>query len=85
MKSCGLRRRAVCDAVSKPVNVLARSEHSLAELAGAGARRVSVGGALTWVAVDALADAAEAIRESGDFSSLATSLPLNEWLAGPLA
>ena len=77
--------RAVCDAVSKPVNVLARSEHSLAELAGAGARRVSVGGALTWVAVDALADAAEAIRESGDFSALATSLPLNEWLAGPLA
>src|SRR5919109_2681666 len=35
--------RAVCDAVSKPVNVLARPSLSLAEIVDAGAQRVSVG------------------------------------------
>src|SRR5439155_6395800 len=43
--------RAVCKAVSKPVNVLAVPGLSFADLAAAGARRVSVGGSLTWVAV----------------------------------
>ena len=52
----------------------------MAELADAGARRVSVGGSLTWVAVKALVDAAQAIRDSGDFSALATGLPLDDWL-----
>jgi 2-methylisocitrate lyase-like PEP mutase family enzyme len=71
--------RAVCVAVSKPVNVLALPGLSLAEIAGAGARRVSVGGALTWVAARALVDAATSIRDSGDFSALATRLPLDDW------
>ena len=74
--------RAVCEAVSKPVNVLALPGLSFAEIAGAGARRVSVGGALTWVAVKAMADAATAIRDGGDFSALAARLPLDDWLAG---
>ena len=69
----------VCQAVSKPVNVLAVPGLSLAEIAAAGAQRVSVGGALTWVAVRALADAATAIRDSGDFSALAARVPLDEW------
>ena len=73
--------RAVCHAVSKPVNVLALPGLSLAEIATAGARRVSVGGALTWVAARALADAAIAIRDDGDFSGLAARVPLDEWLA----
>jgi 2-methylisocitrate lyase-like PEP mutase family enzyme len=73
--------RAVCDSVQKPVNVLAVPSLSFAEIAAAGAKRVSVGGALTWVAVKAIADAAEAIRDRGDFSALATDLPLGEWLA----
>jgi 2-methylisocitrate lyase-like PEP mutase family enzyme len=73
--------RAVCDSVQKPVNVLAVPSLSFAEIAAAGAKRVSVGGALTWVAVKAMADAAEAIRDRGDFSALATDLPLGEWLA----
>jgi 2-methylisocitrate lyase-like PEP mutase family enzyme len=72
--------RAVCEAVTRPVNVLAVPELAFAELADAGARRVSVGGSLTWVAVKALADAAQAIRDSGDFSALATGLPLDDWL-----
>jgi 2-methylisocitrate lyase-like PEP mutase family enzyme len=74
---------AVCQAVSKPVNVLARPGLSLAEIVGAGARRVSVGGGLTWVAVSAMAEAASAIRDAGDFSSLAARLPLGEWFARP--
>jgi 2-methylisocitrate lyase-like PEP mutase family enzyme len=72
--------RAVCEAVTRPVNVLAVPELTFAELVDAGARRVSVGGSLTWVSVKALADAAQAIRDSGDFSALATGLPLDEWL-----
>jgi 2-methylisocitrate lyase-like PEP mutase family enzyme len=72
--------RAVCEAVSRPVNVLARPELALAEIVEAGAQRVSVGGSLTWVAVNALAAAAGEIRDRGDFSSLAPS-PLPHWFA----
>jgi 2-methylisocitrate lyase-like PEP mutase family enzyme len=71
--------RAVCEAVSRPVNVLAVPGLSFAEIAEAGAQRVSVGGALTWVAASALAAAAVEIRDRGDFSSLAARLPLDEW------
>jgi 2-methylisocitrate lyase-like PEP mutase family enzyme len=73
--------RAVCDAVARPVNVLALPGLSLAEIVEAGARRVSVGGGLTWVAVKALADAATAIRDCGDLSALAARVPLAEWFA----
>ena len=72
--------RTVCDAVSRPVNVLAVPALSFEEIAGAGAQRVSVGGALTWVAAKAFADAATAIRDQGDFSALAARVPLDEWL-----
>jgi 2-methylisocitrate lyase-like PEP mutase family enzyme len=75
--------RAVCEAVSRPVNVLALGGLSLDEITAAGARRVSVGGGLTWVALKAMVDAAEAIRDKGDFSALATRLPLADWLARP--
>jgi len=74
--------RAVCAAVSKPVNVLAVPELSFAQVVEAGAQRVSVGGSLTWVAVKAMADAATAIRDRGDFSALAARVPLPEWFAG---
>jgi 2-methylisocitrate lyase-like PEP mutase family enzyme len=74
--------RAVCDAVSKPVNVLAHAGLSMSEIVDAGAQRVSVGGALTWVAVGAMASAAEEMRDRGDFSSLAAPVRIMEWLAG---
>jgi 2-methylisocitrate lyase-like PEP mutase family enzyme len=74
--------RAVCDAVSKPVNVLAVPGLSLSQMVAAGAQRVSVGGGLTWVAVSAMADAAIAIRDAGDFTPLAARPPLEDWLAG---
>jgi 2-methylisocitrate lyase-like PEP mutase family enzyme len=71
--------RAVCEAVSKPVNVLAHAGLSMDVIADAGGTRVSVGGALTWVAVAALAEAAERLRD-GDFSVLKARLPLGDWL-----
>jgi 2-methylisocitrate lyase-like PEP mutase family enzyme len=73
--------RAVCDSVSRPVNVLARRGLTFAEMAGAGAQRVSVGGGLAWVAVGALADTARRALDDGDFSWLGTPLPLDEWLS----
>jgi 2-methylisocitrate lyase-like PEP mutase family enzyme len=72
--------RAVCEATSKPVNVLAHAGLSMREIAGAGARRISVGGALAWASVAALAAAAEKMRDDGDFSSLAASGRIAEWL-----
>jgi 2-methylisocitrate lyase-like PEP mutase family enzyme len=72
--------RTACAAVSRPVNVLAVPSLSFAEIAEAGAQRVSVGGALTWVAAKAFADAAVAIRDDGDLSALAARVPLDEWL-----
>jgi 2-methylisocitrate lyase-like PEP mutase family enzyme len=73
--------RAVSDAVSKPVNVLALPGLSLTEIVAAGARRVSVGGNLTWVTVKAIADAAEAMRGAGDCSARAATTPVGEWFA----
>jgi 2-methylisocitrate lyase-like PEP mutase family enzyme len=72
--------RAVCEATSKPVNVLARPGLSMSEIVEAGGRRISVGGGLTWVAVSALAAAAERMRDQGDFSALDVRVRLEEWL-----
>lgn len=66
--------RAICDAVSKPVNVLARPHLSMKEIVAAGAQRISVGGSLTWVAVQAMTNAAREVLE-GDFSSLNAAPP----------
>jgi 2-methylisocitrate lyase-like PEP mutase family enzyme len=74
--------RAVCAAVSKPVNVLAVPRLTMGEMVEAGAQRVSVGGGLTWVAVSAMAAAATTIRDHGDFSALGASPPLRDWFAG---
>jgi 2-methylisocitrate lyase-like PEP mutase family enzyme len=70
--------RAVCEAVSKPVNVLALGNLSFAEIAEAGAQRVSVGGGLAFVAVQAVADAATRIL-AGDFSALPANPPVADW------
>ena len=43
---------------------------------------MSVGGALTWVALAGLVSAAQAIRDDGDFSALAASVEVDEWLSG---
>jgi 2-methylisocitrate lyase-like PEP mutase family enzyme len=53
---------------------------TVAEVAEAGAQRISVGGQLTWVAVQALVDAATTIRSTGHLDVLTTSLDLDRWL-----
>jgi 2-methylisocitrate lyase-like PEP mutase family enzyme len=74
--------RVVCESLVKPVNVLAVSGLTVAEVFEAGAQRVSVGGALTWVAAKAFADAAASIRDDGDFGVLSARLPLADWFRG---
>jgi 2-methylisocitrate lyase-like PEP mutase family enzyme len=71
--------RAVCDAVSRPVNVLALPGMTMDTIVAAGGQRVSVGGGLTWVAVAAAAQAAERLR-GGDLSVLGARVPLADWL-----
>jgi 2-methylisocitrate lyase-like PEP mutase family enzyme len=73
--------QTVCSAVSKPVNVLARPGMRFEQLVRAGAQRVSVGGALAWVAADALIAAATAIRDDGDFAVLGVAHSPREWLS----
>ena len=64
---------AVVQAVApKPVNVLVGSDFTtVAELAAAGVRRISVGGALARAAWTGFLDAAREIAERGTFTSLA--------------
>ena len=75
--------RAVCDAVSKPVNVLALRGMSLTEIAEAGAQRISVGGGLAWAAVNGLVAAAKGLREGAIPDAIAGPRGLGEWLAAP--
>ena len=52
----------------------------MSEIVAAGGRRISVGSWLAMVAVDAVVEAAKAMRDAGDFSSLRAPAELNEWL-----
>jgi len=74
----GEQIRAVVEAVSRPVNVLAHRGLSVDSIAAAGGRRISVGGALTWVAVRALTAAATEIRDRGDFSAFTGSFDFDD-------
>jgi 2-methylisocitrate lyase-like PEP mutase family enzyme len=71
---------AVVGAVGKPVNVLARPTLSVAEIAGTGARRISVGGSLAWAAVEAMAEVAERMRDAGDLSGLRGGSRVEAWM-----
>ena len=72
--------RAICNAVSKPVNVLAQPGLVRDEVVDAGAQRISVGSQLTWVAVGAMAAAATRLLEDGDFGVLGADVRVREWL-----
>jgi 2-methylisocitrate lyase-like PEP mutase family enzyme len=64
----------VVTAVDRPVNVLAMpGVPPVGELAEAGVSRVSVGGALAFAALGALADAAAELRDKGTYGYLASS------------
>jgi 2-methylisocitrate lyase-like PEP mutase family enzyme len=62
--------RLVTDALNKPVNVLAPllKGVTVAELADAGAKRISVGGALARAAITTLLRAGAAMRDHGSFA-----------------
>ncbi len=70
--------RAVCRAVDKPVNVvmgLRPPFHSVAELADAGVRRISVGGSFARAAFGAVRAAAREVLEEGRFGYAETAMP----------
>ena len=71
---------AVVGAVGLPLNVLARSDLTVAEIAGAGARRISVGGSLAWAAIEAMAAVAKGMRDDGDLSGLRGGAQVAGWL-----
>lgn len=66
--------RAVVDSVDKPVNVLAMpGTPAVAELAGLGVARISVGGAFAYAALGALVEAATELRDTGTYGYLRDS------------
>jgi methylisocitrate lyase len=71
---------AVVNAVApKPVNVLAGSDFTtVAELAAAGVRRISVGGALARAAWTGFLEAAKEIAERGTFAALGRAVSFAE-------
>jgi 2-methylisocitrate lyase-like PEP mutase family enzyme len=70
--------RAVCAALDKPVAVMMGqrgASFSVAQLAAAGVRRISLGGSLARLALGALMQAAQEIRDSGTFTFASDALP----------
>ncbi|MBA2607372.1 MAG: isocitrate lyase/phosphoenolpyruvate mutase family protein [Actinobacteria bacterium] len=64
--------KAVTESVEAPVNVLVSAgAPPLAEVAAAGAARISVGGSLAIVAYAALVEAANELRERGTYDAIA--------------
>lgn len=81
----GLRRaediRAVCQSVAKPVNIvmgLKNASFSVEELASLGVRRISVGSALSRVALGAFVRAAREIMDRGTFEFATEAIPFAE-------
>lgn len=70
--------RAVCQAVSSPVNVLAAPGLRLDELAAAGVRRISIGGALYRAAVAGMLNAVREMQDKGTFTWHRAATPAAE-------
>jgi 2-methylisocitrate lyase-like PEP mutase family enzyme len=79
---------AVCDALSKPVNFMAGirgKSFTVAELEGAGVRRISLATSLYRAALSGLLEAAREVKERGTFGYLDTTLTtpeLNAYMRG---
>jgi 2-methylisocitrate lyase-like PEP mutase family enzyme len=67
--------REVCGSVNRPVNVLSGSTFTLKQLADAGAKRVSVGSALSRAALAAFAKAAQEMKDFGTFNFAKDAFP----------
>jgi 2-methylisocitrate lyase-like PEP mutase family enzyme len=80
--------RAVCTAVKKPVNFMAGirgKSFSVAELAAAGVKRVSLATSLYRAAMSGLVDAAREAKEHGTFGYIDTTMAsaeLNGFMRG---
>jgi 2-methylisocitrate lyase-like PEP mutase family enzyme len=73
--------RAVTSAVTKPVNVVmsaADPSLTVAQLAEAGVKRISVGGALNRLALAAFVKGAKEIKEQGGFTWVRETFPTRE-------
>lgn len=73
--------RAVCQSVSKPINMvmgLKNASFSVDELAALGVRRISVGSALSRAALGAFIRAAREIQERGTFTFAGEAAPYAE-------
>ena len=73
--------RAVTSAVRRPVNVVMSTADpalTTAQLAEAGVRRISVGGALSRLAFAAVLKAAEEMKALGGFTWVSSTLPAKE-------
>jgi len=74
--------QAVCDAVTKPVNVVAgivlRGGVTTVALEQCGVRRVSVGSALVRTAIGSMIDASKAIMKRGSFEAFDTAASFND-------
>jgi 2-methylisocitrate lyase-like PEP mutase family enzyme len=66
--------RAVCGAVSKPINVIALRGLTVPELAAAGVRRISLGSALSRVALGAFHRAVREIQTAGTFDFIGDAM-----------
>jgi 2-methylisocitrate lyase-like PEP mutase family enzyme len=76
--------RAVCAAVSKPVNFMAGikgKSFSVAELAAAGVKRISLATSLYRTAMSGLIDAAREVKDTGTFGYVERGVPSPELAA----
>jgi len=77
--------RQVCGGVDKPVNVLASAGLTVAEIADAGAKRISLGSAFALAAIRGLMRAASEVQEQGTFGFAAETpgfMDINAIMAG---
>ncbi|WP_274423774.1 isocitrate lyase/PEP mutase family protein [Chelativorans sp. YIM 93263] len=72
--------RTVCQAVGKPVNVLADAGFSLSALAEAGAKRISLGSKLSNFAFGAVERAAQEMLDKGTFEFTGDAIPSSRML-----
>ncbi len=70
--------RIICSSVRKPVNVLAKPGFSIADLAQAGVKRISLGSGLTNFAFGMLETAVREIQQDGTFSYARAAMPFGK-------
>lgn len=70
--------RIICSSVRKPVNVLAKPGFSIADLAQAGVKRISLGSGLTNFAFGMLETAVREIQQDGTFGYARAAMPFGK-------